>query len=92
MQITEKTDLVNRALVPIDYFGIAGNASVLELMNQSSNKRARRVAFNNIDRFAKAAGLIPKNAKTTEVAVAVGQGGAQKLAITYELPKEIPYG
>lgn len=46
--------------LPIDHFGVVGAPLVADLLNQSSNRRKRKVAFNNLIRIARATKQIPK--------------------------------
>ena len=70
---------MNSVTVSIDHFGIAGDSLVKELQNQSSNKRARKVAFNALASLAKASKLIAKNQKILRVALTVNLAGELKL-------------
>ena len=69
----------NKVAVPVDYFGVAGSALTKELLNMSSNNRARKVAFNNLVRLAKASGILPKTAEVDTVSLEVNTGGIQHL-------------
>jgi hypothetical protein len=73
----------------VDYFGVAGNSIVQALLNQSSNNRARKVAFNNLVRLAKASGLIRKDEDIWYVGFEINRAGAPVIAFI-GLPKEIP--
>lgn len=65
---------------PLDYFGVAGNPLIQALLNQSSNNRARKVAFNNLIRLAKACNLVPKDQEIFFVGVEVNKAGVPVLA------------
>jgi hypothetical protein len=67
----------------LDYFGAAGSGILSNLLNQSSNQRARRVAFNNFERIAKSAGSIPRGARVLEEGLVVNKGGVIKIFMTY---------
>jgi len=72
----------------LDHFGAAGSGIINSLLNQSSNQRARRVAFNDLGRIAKAAGSLPRNAFVVEAGVVVNKGGVLKIFMEWmETPK-----
>lgn len=77
---------MNMLSVSIDHFGIAGDPLVQRLLNQSSDKRARKLAFNNLFRFAKASGLIAREAIPCKVEIAVDKAGCQHLQFVYSFP------
>lgn len=63
----------------LDFFGAAGDPLIQALLNQSSNNRARKTAFNNLVRMAKAAKLVPKNEGVVYIYLGVNQAGTQQL-------------
>lgn len=69
--------------VPLDYFGVAGDTIVRVLLDQSSNKRARKIAFNNMERLAKAAGLVPKDGEQLRFSLTINQAGTQQLEFLF---------
>lgn len=69
--------------VPIDFFGVAASQHVRVLLTTDSNRRARKSAFNNMERLAKIAGLFPKNVVVTYVAVYVDLNGYQGIRYEY---------
>lgn len=73
--------------VPVDYFGVAGNALVQDLLNMSSNKRKRRVAFNNLVRMAKAVRVLAGNSTVQDVGIFVDAGGSQWLVFREGTPE-----
>ncbi len=77
---------MNSISVAIDYFGVAGSSNVEILSIQSSNARARKVAFNNLFRMAKACGQIARNAEPEGLSIFVNKAGGQRLQFLYSLP------
>lgn len=73
---------LERTVVSLDFFGIAGNYLILALQNQSSNNCARKVAFNNLIRLAKACNLLPKEAEPLLLALEVNKAGTLSLVFT----------
>lgn len=69
--------------VPLDYFGVAGDTIIRVLLDQSSNKRARKIAFNNMERLGKAAGLVPKDGEQIRFALTINQAGEQQLEFMF---------
>lgn len=77
----------------LDFFGAAGSPLIQALLDQSSNNRARKVAFNNLVRMAKAAKLVVKDAEISHISFVVDAVGIQKLEYTDATPRkkeEIP--
>lgn len=74
--------------VPIDFFGVAASQHVRVLLTTDSNRRARKSAFNNMERLAKIAGLFPKNVVVTYVAVYIDLNGYQGIRYEYECRNE----
>lgn len=72
----------------LDHFGAAGGGILAGLINQSSNQRARRVAFNDLVRIAKAAGSVQRNAIVLEAGLLVNKGGVIKLFLDYTVNQE----
>ncbi len=73
-----------RILLPIDFFGVAGNSIIRDLLDQSSNQRKRKVAVNNLGRLATASGSIPKGAFVVEAGVLVNKGGVIQISLLAE--------
>lgn len=69
--------------VSIEFFGGSGSVLLERILNQSSNNRARKVAFNNFFRLAKASGLIPTTAIPLKVEIACDRAGQQHLQFVY---------
>lgn len=80
---------MTKTTCPLDYFGVAGNSLIQALLKQDSNNRARKVAFNNLVRLAKASGLVKKDFEVFFVGVEVNRAGVSVLAFLHlpEMPK-----
>ncbi len=67
---------------PLDYFGVAANGLVRQLLTNSTDRRSRKVALNALVRMAKNTKSIPKNATIQFVGLSVDCAGQIFLGFT----------
>lgn len=77
--------------LPLDYFGIAGSMVMKQLQDQSSNKRARKVAFNTLCAMAKGAKVLNATTRVVGICLEVAPDGTQFLTFNV-LKGENPNG
>ena len=71
---------------PIDHFGIAASHLIQEVVNQSSDKRKRKSAFNQLVGMAKATKQIPKGTEVQSIGLLTDKAGQLWLVFTEEVP------
>lgn len=71
---------------PLDYFGVVSSPLLQACINQSGDKRKRKVAFNNIERMLKSFALIPKEAKLVTFGLETDLAGQIGWTASFNVP------
>lgn len=71
------------AYFPLDHFGIAGDTILRDMWDQSTNKRNRKVAFNNMVRLMKASKSIARDSTVDGISLLTMPGGSISIMVEY---------